>query len=172
MWRKIDFGWKSDDQVEICYSQVFDIKKITTHYALSDLVNGHHTHHLTNNFFIFNNKNKLIEPIGREWESPYLEKNNFDIFINSHTNFGSKETQEFHKLFFNDKEFVIQYLKILNQITEKKFLKNFINDQKILINKNINILNFYYPTWNADENYLFDNIDIIKQKIKEFDNFN
>ena len=164
--------WNSFLKGEASVSQVFDIKKIATHYALSDLVNGHHTHHLANNFFLFNNKNKLIYPVGREWESPYLEKNNFDIFINSHTNFGSKETQEFHKLFFNDKEFVIQYLKILNQITEKKFLKNFVNDQKIYINKNQEILNFYYPTWDTSENYLFDNIDIIKQKIKEFDNFN
>ena len=43
-------NWNKFITKQIEVKKLFDLDKISMHYALSDLVNGHHTHHLTNIF--------------------------------------------------------------------------------------------------------------------------
>ena len=157
--------WSKFLNKEIKVSELFDIHKISMHYSLSDLVNGHHTHHLTNNFFLYNNETKLLEPLAKEWESPYLKEIDFDLFLNNHLKFSSKETQNFHNLFFRDHEFVEKYLENLKNITNEEFIDNFLKDIEKDLIQNKNNLKSNYPNRIINENYLYENLSFIKETI-------
>lgn len=157
--------WSKFLNKEIEVSALFNIQKIAMHYAISDLTNGHHTHHLSNNFFLYNNETKLIEPLAKEWESPYLNKIDFDLFINSHLKFSSKETQNFHNLFFRDDEFADKYLENLKKISNKNFIDAFLKDINKELVENKKILKSNYPHRTISENYLYKNLVNIKKSI-------
>ena len=61
---------------------IFNIEKLAKYYAISDIINGQHTHYLGNEIFHFNPMTLLLEPIGRE-DAPYVDDNDFKIFLNN-----------------------------------------------------------------------------------------
>jgi len=162
----LDSAWQSFLSGKIETSDLFDIEKLSKYYALADLANGQHTHFLGNEFYYFNAFTKLLEPIGREWDAPYSSSENFDIFLNNYSlNDTDPKAKIFQNLIFRDPKFVVLYLDFLEEISHKEFIKNFLHKIKDDIQESKAILFSEYPHLTADENFLFHQVDKIKEQL-------
>lgn len=151
-------------------SSIFDIEKLAKYYAISDIINGQHTHYLGNEIFHFNPMTLLLEPIGREWDSPYINSTDFRIFLNNISAVSNDvNSKEFQELIFRDKEFVSFYLQSLNEYSNIGFIDRFMNEniQDILDAKHK--LYSEYPYLNANENILYDQMDKIKHELSQIE---
>jgi len=166
----LNSAWQSFLAEKIETSDLFDIRKLSKYYALADLANGQHTHFLGNEFYYFNAFTKLLEPIGREWDSPYSSNESFDIFLNDYNlNNTNSKTKTFQELIFKDSKFIILYLDFLEKIANKDFIRSFLTRMKDDIQESKAILFSEYPHLTADENFLLHQVDKIKEQLgKDF----
>jgi hypothetical protein len=162
----LENNWQSFLIGEIPSSRLFDIKKMAKYYALSDIINGQHTHYLGNEIFHFNPMTMLLEPIGREWDAPYASAEDFDIFLkNISIVDGDLDSENFQKLIFGDQNFVSLYLDSLYQYTQNDFLDKFYYDSKDQIDRSKAILYSEYPYLDANEGLLLEKVDHINRAI-------
>jgi hypothetical protein len=162
----LENNWQSFLIGEIPSSRLFDIKKMAKYYALSDIINGQHTHYLGNEIFHFNPMTMLLEPIGREWDAPYASLEDFDIFLRNISIVGGDlDSENFQKLIFRDQAFVSLYLDALDQYTRKDFIDKFYKDSKAQIDRSKAILYSEYPYLDANEALLFEKIDYIRNAL-------
>ena len=157
---------------EIPSKSIFNIEKLAKYYAISDIINGQHTHYLGNEIFHFNPMTLLLEPIGREWDAPYVDDNDFKIFLNNINAIASDvNSKEFQNLVFEDIEFIELYLEYLNRYSEYDFIENFMKENIGEILDSKYKLYSQYPYLDANENILYEQIDKIKYELSnvEFD---
>ena len=126
-------------------SEVFDVDLIARYFAIIDLAGASHAYSWNNLRFIFNPLNQRLTPVG------------FDGDAGNRTRNLSLNASQLEK-FFKDKEFLKEYIKNLERISNKEYLDNFFE-----INKNI-FINFQdqmylsYPWIDSIDNYF----DLIK----------
>ena len=162
----LESNWQSFLIGEIPTSRLFDIKKMAKYYALSDIINGQHTHFLGNEIYYFNPMTMLLEPIGREWDAPYASLDDFDIFLRNISSLGgSLDSENFQKLIFQDQVFVSLYLDALDEYSQKDFIDQFLEDNKVHIERSKAILYSEYPYLDANEDLLFEKIDHIRKAL-------
>jgi hypothetical protein len=146
--------WKSFFIGDIPTSKIFDIEKLAKYYAIADLVNGHHTHWPGNIYFYFNPITMRIEPIGREWSSPYhneAQHKSSPLYLN---NF--QYSPFLHEKLFKDPVFVEKYISTLSKITKPEYLNNFFRKIDGLLQEKLNILNKDYFAYSYSNKYLYD----------------
>jgi hypothetical protein len=158
----LDVAWQSFITGKINTQNLFDVTKLAKYYALSDLVNGQHTHFMGNEFYYLNPITHLLEPIGREWDSPYKKYDEYDIFINDNT-LGNTDfkTTRYQNLILNDPQFVLSYLDALREFSTNTFILNFINSIEQEISTTRAILYTEYPHLTSSEDFLYDLVDKI-----------
>ena len=155
---------------EIPTQSIFDIEKLAKYYAISDIINGQHTHYLGNEIFHFNPMTLLLEPIGREWDAPYIDDEDFRIFLNNiEVISGDANSKNFQSLIFKDKEFINLYLKYLDRYSEIDFIDNFMKENIEEILESKYKLYSQYPYLDANENILYEQIDTIKNELSEME---
>lgn len=142
--------WKSFLIGDIATNNLFDIEKLAKYYALADLVNGHHTHWLGNTQYYFNPITRLIEPIGREWESPYHKE--FSLYYDN-----PQYEFNYHKKIFGNLEFVEKYIETLEYLAKPDFLDSFFKEIEYSLDENISILNSDFPAYSFSNNFLYEN---------------
>jgi hypothetical protein len=151
---------------DIKTSALFNVDKLGSYYALTDLVNGQHSFYLGNEFYYLDVNTQLVEPIGREWDSPFTkEPNTFALFAEYpfHSNDVplDAETRLFHGNVFRDSAFVRSYFIHLRKYASADFLNAFLSTQQQAIAKTEDILYSEWAYTNTSTNYLFDKIDYI-----------
>ena len=158
--------WQSFLNEEFPTNHLFNIEKLAKYYALSDIINGQHTHYLGNEFFYFNPITMLLEPIGREWDSPYSSDKDFDILFRNISILRSDlPSEKFQNLIFRDQEFVFLYFDALDKYAKKDFLEAFKKYHKTQIDRSKAILYSEYPYLDADENLLLEKIENISKAL-------
>ena len=134
---------------------IFDLQKLAAHYAIADLVDGHHTHWRVNCLYVFDYKTKKISPIGSEWSTPYSlikPSKTFDLF------FLNPEIElDYHEKFIKNKQLKKEYIKCLKKISQEQYIQQFISNNKEKIENQFNILNWEYYLTEFDTNFLYDN---------------
>jgi len=150
--------WKSFIAGDISASKLFDIDKLAKYYAIADLVNGHHTHYGGNTFLYFNPITRLVEPIGREWQSPY-EKNVYVYLENP------QYSPLYHQKIFNDLKFIRSYIVELDRLSDPEYLNNFFKKIKPKLKQKINILNKDYAAFEYTNDYLYSNQIYIRSRL-------
>ncbi|MCK5613277.1 CotH kinase family protein, partial [Candidatus Pacearchaeota archaeon] len=153
--------WKSFLVGDITTSKLFDTNKLAKYYAIADLVDGGHTHYFGNMFFYFNPITRLVEPIGREWSSPFNPKGPFTLYIENPCYDGTF----LHEKTFEDSDFVEKYLSELNRISEPEYLDRFFESINPQLRKKLNILYKDYYAYQYSNKYLYDNQKHIKSKL-------
>jgi len=164
----LELAWQAFISGKIKTHKIFDIKKLAKYYALSDLLNGQHTHYIGNEFYYLNSITGLLEPIGREWDAPYKKDSDFEIFIKDFT-LGSSdlETVRYQELVFSDPKFTMRYLDELERIANKKFINNFLNEIKNDIYLERSIIYSEYPHMNVKTDFIYSKIDGITHSINQ-----
>jgi len=142
-------------------SQLFDIKKMTKYYAITDLVNGFHQLITDNIHLYFNPVTGLIEPIGREWDVHFYRPANTICGEMKH---------EFiqggiHKYLFADEEFIDEYINTLKRLTENQYLDDFFKGINKSLNEKLKVLYKEYPYYSFSKKYFYDNQAFIKKKL-------
>ena len=166
--RYLEGIWQSFLTQEIELKSLFDIDKMAKYYALSDIINGQHTHYLGNEFFHFNPMTNVLEPIGREWDAPYISEDDFLIFMKNISVVESDVySKNFQDLIFHDQDFIVSYLDSLDQLANKDFLNKFLEDIKDQIASSKAILYSTYPYLEANEAILFEQIDNIRKTLDQ-----
>jgi hypothetical protein len=164
----LELAWQAFISGKIETHKIFDIEKLATYYALSDVLNGQHTHYIGNEFYYLNPITALLEPIGREWDAPYKKDSDFEIFIKDYTLSNSDlKTVEYQKLIFSDAKFTMRYLDELKRIANKKFINDFLSTIKNDTDLERSIIYSEYPHMNATTDFIFNKIDRINQGIDE-----
>ena len=166
--RYLEEIWQSFLTQEIELKSLFDIDKMAKYYALSDIINGQHTHFLGNEFFHFNPMTNLLEPIGREWDAPYISKDDFLIFMKNISVVQSDvNSKSFQDLIFNDEDFIVSYLDSLDELANKDFLNKFLEEIKDEIASSKAIVFSEYPYLNASEEILFEQLENIRKVLDQ-----
>jgi hypothetical protein len=151
---------------EIQPEKIFNLDKMAKYYAISDLLQGNHTHYLANEKYYLNPTTSLIEPIGREWESlRHSDKSrNRKMFIFIEV-YDKKYAPYFHRKFFENEIFLKKYINELNKISNKEYLDDFfklINNQK---NEKLSYIYKDNPAYSYPTLMLYKNQKYIKEKI-------
>jgi len=158
--------WQDFLNGEVPTNRLFDITKMAKYYALSDIMNGQHTHYLGNEIFHLNPMTMLLEPIGREWDAPYTTAENFNIFLRNISVIGGDlDSENFQKLIFRDQYFVSLYLDALDQYSRKDFIDEFYKEFKTEIDRSKTILYSEYPYLDANEGLLFEQVENISKAL-------
>jgi hypothetical protein len=159
--------WASFFAGDIPTSALFDTDKLARYYAMTDLVNGQHTHFLGNSYFYLSPITRLLEPIGREWGSPYKGPQDYRLFVENFNAQISASTAVpanltlFHGNLFRDVEFTRKYFEYLQEFSSGGFLNAFIMSEDESIEAAKKIILSDNPYNEASTDYLFDQVDYI-----------
>jgi hypothetical protein len=138
-------------------SKVFDVDKLSTFFALTDLLGNHHALDIDNLKFYYNPITSLLEPIGRD------NQNFMDIrgsgLIGEERKIGETiEITHWEDLVFNDEIFYTKYVEKLNKISKKEFLDDYFNTINEQLDEKSKILHSSFPWYNFDLfNVLYEN---------------
>lgn len=143
---------------------IFDTQQLATSLALKTVF-GAYEFDWKDIKFYYNPITKLLEPIVREL---HLNTKNKSIpnwwSGNVFENENPKDDQNtFLKLLFQDIKFYEMYLKELNRFISDDYIKKLTEINKEDFDRNLKILNIYYPT---DEVFSFNHLNNIKKNIK------
>ena len=144
--------------------KIFDTQQLATSLALKTIF-GAYEFDWKDIKFYYNPITKLLEPIVRElhlnvkkttipnWWSGNVFENNSPV----------DDQNTFLKLLFQDIVFYEMYLKELNRLINDEYIEKLAEINKKDFDRNLKILNIYYPT---DEVFSFNHLNNIKENIK------
>ena len=146
-------------------NEVFDTKQLATSLALKTIF-GAYEFDWKDIKFYYNPITKLLEPIVRELHLS-TQKNlvmrwwSGDVFENKNL---EDDQNTFLKLLFQNINFYEMYLKELNRFINEDYIRKLANENEKDFNKNLKILNIYYPT---SDTFSFNHLDNVKKDIKD-----
>lgn len=143
-------------------SKLFDLDKLARHYAIADLVNGHHEHYLGNTHYYFNPVTGLIEPMGREWGALRYSHNEVtSLFIEDFKDYGAA----YHQKIFKDPIFVAKYLEALDRLSKPEYLDSLFRDIESEMQTRLAILYQDNPYYAYPKEFLYRNQEYIRAKL-------
>lgn len=160
-WNHLQTLWKGFRTGEVKTEQIFSVDELAKYYAMADVVNGQHSHFIGNEFFYFNPITRLLQPVGREWSSPYKKMNDFGLFIQTLDAGATMSTASpqtvtsLHKQVFSSSEFVAAYFKELRLMSSDTFMDGFLDSIADELAETKGILFSEYPHLNMSEDYLY-----------------
>jgi hypothetical protein len=147
---------------DIPASKLFDIDKLAKHYAIADLVNGHHEHYLGNTHYYFNPVTGLIEPLGREWGAlRYSRDEVTSLFIEDFKDYGAA----YHQKIFKDLLFVAKYIEALDRLSKPDYLDSLFRDIESELQTKLAILYQDNPYYAYPKEFLYRNQEYIRSKL-------
>jgi hypothetical protein len=141
-------------------SDVFDIKKLATNYAVADLTNAHHALRWHNNRFYFNPLSKRLEPIGFDGSS-WLDLSSF-AFEDDRLN------QFVLQKLLKDPNFKKEYFSELERISNTLYLDDFFKNQKEAVTLMENKIYKKNVFFSSDYQYLYDNALWIRENLSDY----
>jgi len=158
--------WQSFINDDIPVEKLFNIEKLSKDYAITDLVNGHHSKFTGNMRYYFNPINNLIEPISREfgwlrYGDIWRGTSNTDLFINRIEDY----SEVYQKKLFKSSRFFELYIKELNKMSQTEYLDAFFSEIKPMMDKKLSLIYRVNPFYTYPKEFLYNNQKIIKEKL-------
>ncbi|WP_193743046.1 MULTISPECIES: CotH kinase family protein [Prochlorococcus] len=133
-------------------SEVFEIKKLASFIAIVDLTGSEHSLYWNNMRFYLNPVTKKFIPIG-------FDAQGGNKILNLSNNKGALAR------FFEDENFVKEYLKALERISKNEFWDEFLKRNNTLIKKELKYLKSSYHWYRFDKKYINHNQQVIRKLI-------
>ncbi len=152
-------------------AEVFDIDQMAKFMAIQDLCLSDHAFNFTNLRFYFNAQKGRLQPIGYDgysdqgtrWhQAPLLTGAN----VNSRVDLKVSQAQrmrDFHHLFFEDENFVRQYVFYLEQFIQDDYINEFIEPHINAIEQRAQFIRQEYTNYEFDWQYYFRNAKEIRK---------
>ncbi|MBN1764941.1 MAG: CotH kinase family protein [Sedimentisphaerales bacterium] len=141
-------------QGELKTSDVFDIKKLATFFAVTDLLGAHHGALWKSMRFYYNPLNGRLEPIGFDGHgngSPENVTLCAELGINPQASL-YESFGEWFRFIFNDAdsfdaEFFREYVRALERISQKPYLDHFFEQIAPELEQNLVLIHKEFPLW-------------------------
>jgi len=143
-------------------SEVFDVKKLATYFAISDLLGSHHGIVWANMRFYYNPVTSKLEPIGFDG---HIGSERDGIFISSElgikkeTGWFYEDYKDWFRMFFNnpetlDETFIKGYISALERFSETSYLENLFSEINNELEHNLSLIYRDFPLF-ADNIFCF-----------------
>lgn len=144
-------------------SEVFDVDKLATFMALSDLMGATHGNWWHNQRFYYNPITSKLEPIG--FDSGAGERiSNYGLFGMS--NLGELN-EAYQNLIISDPVFFKKYVSELERVSNPSYLDEVFVDLDGELGSNLSILHKDYPYYYFSKNVFFDNQEYIQNILNQ-----
>lgn len=144
---------------ELNASQVFDIGKLATFLAVTDVMSGDHGNAWNNKRFYYNPITSLLEPIGYDANCGFINT----ILLTS-KKFVNNENIHL-KSIFSDTTLVRQYISELERISNKEYLDSFFEKNIELYNDNRQILSSEFRSEDYSTSFIYKKAEVIRDII-------
>ncbi len=161
---------RGDKSVE----EVFDIDRLASFYALSDILHADHGTAWNNRRFYYNPITDKIEPIAYDGMCGIAEEGWYELLGKCRTDAYSYKYDYEHcahhnihnyKL-FRDDNFFGKYIKNLRLFSKKEYWDNFFQEISEDLNDKVNILHREWPYYNSvDKNKLYESLKFVESKL-------
>ena len=167
----INYIWNNSIQDPKKLIKHLNISKFSKYFAIIDLMHGFHA--LENNSLFYLDPISLeIEPIIREFNSyryvdgpPSYDWISIEQFANKENNI--LFYKKFYSTLFNNKEFLDEYIKNLNRLSQKTYLDDFFRNNKKLLNRQLSFIHKTYPGYNFPKEYMYLKQNHIKRHLSQ-----
>ena len=139
-------------------SEVFDIDKLATLFAITNLFGNNHSGAITNIRFYYNPISSRIEPIAHDQTVVY----NLAYIEGEGLKMNSDRLDGWIPQIYSDPVFFARYLQVLEEISDKQFLDDFFEKIAADFEKNTAILRLIKPTYQFPKEVLYRNQKVIK----------
>jgi hypothetical protein len=144
---------------ELYASQVFDVDKLATFLAVTDIMSGDHSNAWNNKRFYYNPITSLLEPIGYDANCEF--KNTILLTSKRFVN-----NENIHlKSIFEDTALVRLYISELERISDKEYLDRFFKKNIELYNNNRQILSSEFRSEDYSTSFIYNKAEVIKKII-------
>lgn len=152
MWQDVMSG-------QLPPEQFFDLQKLASLFAVTDLMNNKHPLIRENIRFYFNPVTGLAEPIAREFENiDETDPNNLAMFL-ERPKVGSRHLwltkDPLLRIIFNNEEFQRAYMREAALISDQKFLDDFFETNKDKIDALLKKLYRFWPFYDLPSDKLY-----------------
>ena len=148
---------------------IFDLKKTALFFALNDLARVRHSYHWHNQRFYYNPEIKKLEFIAYDCYAGIYEGIEDVIYGFSNSNSKCSKTNYLSKQFFNNNEFIKYYKKYLNEISKESYVENIFKVFNPSVDSLLSIINYEFPIYDFDLNYLRQNAVEIRELLAKYD---
>ena len=163
-------------QNKLTTSQVFDVPKLATFFALGELFGSHHLASLPNIRFYYNPITSLLEPITHD--NDHLDHLRYHGLLGAEKVVG-KDIQfreyggwwkrtNWYEAVFKDQIFYEAYVGALIKVSEKEYLDSFFDRQSDLFHQEQKVLHRDYPLFKLDPSeILYENQAYIRELLDQ-----
>ncbi len=149
-------------------SEVFDIDKLAKYFAISTLLEAHHTTAWANIRLYYNPVTSLLEPIGFDAEIGRAAYQGFEPYSQKCLRI-DKETcpaiNNYYGLFFSDPIFFEKYIKELERMSQESYLDSIFFELDKELKKNKDIIHKDTPTYHFFKEDFYNYQEIIRAKL-------
>lgn len=169
--------WEGFLEGEVAANQIFDMQKMASVVAVSDLMNQKHPLLASNIRYYYNSSTNLAEPIVREWGLLMKETELFfgNLFIQDTV---TETTRDIHRMIMRSQEPVAKicnnvvfeelYLKELEVISQKSYLDSVLNTNKEELDLLLSKAHKENPFYLFPKNLLYNNQRYIQKIIQPY----
>lgn len=113
---------------DLSASEVFDIKILAKYYAISDLFGAFHGNVWNSERFYYNPITSRLEPVGFDANAGDNTKKHFPVISHMDIEYQKKYiVTMFKESIFEDKEFISNYIKELERVSQPAYLREYLN---------------------------------------------
>jgi hypothetical protein len=150
---------------ELSTKDVFDIEKLSSYFAITDILGAQHGARWHNMRFYFNPITSKLEPIGFDGDTGNEITSLFSSIDNylgrsDYVPFGA-----FHCMIIKDKDFYYHYVKKMVQYSQKTYLDSIFMDVDNELNNNLNILYKEWPYYRFRKEIFYKNQAYIREML-------
>ncbi|MBU0478234.1 CotH kinase family protein [bacterium] len=153
-------------------SEVFDVHKMATFFAITDMMCAFHGARWHNTRFYYNPVTSLLEPIGFDADSggqiDSLCSTKAGIYINNDSGSMLHSCRPYYATLFNDESFFREYIAALERVSKPAYLDSFFSAIKEELENNLNILYKEFPYYSLKRNVLYQNQKYIRAMLNPF----
>ena len=142
-------------------SDVFDIEKLSTYFALVDLLGAEHGSRWINLRFYFNPITSRLEPIAFDGDAGVKTRS---LILELALDYSYQE-YSFYRLFFSDPIFLESYVGKLEEVSDPKYLDELFNLLDVDIREKNNLLRKEFPRYSFKKEPFYQNQEFIRRKL-------
>jgi hypothetical protein len=143
---------------ELETSQVFDVQKLATFFAISDLLGSRHSSQWRNIRFYYNPIASRLEPIGFDGDAGAIRHLCFVINTDNEESAPLGERREpFIRALFSDLVFFEEYIRELERVSQKSYLDQLLADLKEELDEKLNLLHSEFLTFDFSTDVFYRN---------------
>lgn len=151
-------------------SEVFDIDRLATYFALTELMGAQHGSRWINIRFYYNPITSRLEPIGFDGNAGqqikslcYFQRPNWTQSPELLAVF--EAGLNFYELLYRDPEFVEQYLKRLKEVSTDSYLDQLMSESREDLSKHLGVIYKDFPGYRFDQEVFYRNAKYIRSVI-------